>query len=32
MNNTKTNEGLVAFAKEHLGAPYWFGTFGQISS
>lgn len=32
MNNTKTNEGLAAFAKEHLGAPYWFGTFGQKSS
>lgn len=32
MSDIKTNEGLVAFAKKHLGAPYWFGTFGQKSS
>ena len=28
----KTNTGLVAYAKEQLGRPYWYGTFGQIST
>ena len=32
MSNIKTNEGLAAFAKAQVGAPYWFGTFGQKSS
>ena len=29
---TKTNKGLVAYAREQLGKPYWFGTFGQAGS
>lgn len=29
---TKTNTGLVEYAKAQLGKPYWFGTFGQTSS
>ena len=29
---SKTNIGLVEYAKEQLGKPYWFGTFGQIST
>lgn len=32
MKEIKTNEGLVAFVKNQLGAPFWFGCFGQISS
>lgn len=28
----KTAEGLVAYAKAQLGKPYWWGTFGQIST
>lgn len=28
----KTNKELVAYAKAQLGKPYWFGTFGQIST
>jgi len=28
----KTNIGLVEYAKAHLGAPYWNGTFGQIAT
>ena len=26
---TKTNIGLVAYAKAQLGRPYWYGCFGQ---
>lgn len=29
---SKTNAGLVAYAKAQLGKPYWWGTFGQIAS
>ena len=29
---TKTNKGLVAYAKEQIGKPYWFGSFGQAGS
>lgn len=29
---TKTNLGLVAYARAQLGKPYWFGTFGQIAT
>lgn len=29
---TKTNTGLVEYAKAQLGKPYWYGTFGQIST
>lgn len=29
---TQTNTGLVAYCKAQLGKPYWYGTFGQISS
>ena len=28
----KTSVGLVEYAKAQLGKPYWFGTFGQIST
>lgn len=28
----KTAEGLIAYAKEQLGKPYWYGTFGQTAS
>lgn len=28
----KTSEGLVNYVKAQLGAPYWYGCFGQISS
>ena len=28
----KTNTGLVAYCRAQLGRPYWYGTFGQISS
>lgn len=27
--STKTNTGLVAYAKAQLGKPYWYGTFGN---
>ena len=27
----KNNKGLVAYAKQALGLPYWNGTFGQIA-
>lgn len=30
--SVKTAEGLVKYAKAQLGRPYWYGTFGQISS
>lgn len=29
---SKTNTGLVAYAKAQLGKPYWYGTFGQIAT
>jgi hypothetical protein len=29
---SKTNMGLVAYAKAQLGHPYWYGCFGQIST
>ena len=29
---SKTNTGLVAYAKAQLGNPYWWGTFGQTAS
>jgi hypothetical protein len=28
----KTNTGLVEYAKAQLGKPYWYGTFGQVST
>lgn len=28
----KTNSGLVAYAKEQIGLPYWWGTFGQTAT
>lgn len=32
MAMTKTNSGLVEYAKAQLGLPYWYGTFGQVAS
>jgi hypothetical protein len=29
---SKTNTGLVKYAREMVGKPYWYGTFGQLSS
>ena len=29
---SKTNIGLVEYAKAQLGKPYWYGTFGQLST
>lgn len=29
---TKTNTGLVTYAKAQLGKPYWYATFGNTSS
>lgn len=29
---SKTNTGLVAYAQAQLGKPYWYGTFGQLST
>ena len=29
---SKTNIGLVEYAKAQLGRPYWYGTFGQLSN
>lgn len=29
---SKTNIGLVAYAKAQLGKPYWYGTFGQTGT
>ena len=29
---SKTSSGLIAYAKGQLGRPYWYGTFGQIST
>jgi len=31
-NEKKTNSGLVLYAKEQVGTPYWYGTYGQIST
>ena len=28
----KTNTGLVKYAKEQLGKPYWYGCFGQTAT
>lgn len=28
---SKTNTGLVEYAKAQLGLPYWYGTYGQIA-
>lgn len=29
---TKTNTGLVSYARANLGNPYWYGTFGQTGT
>ncbi len=29
---TKTNSGLVAYAKAQVGKPYWYGTYGQTAT
>ena len=29
---SKTNIGLVEYAKAQLGKPYWYGTFGQTAT
>lgn len=29
---SKTNSGLVAYAKAQIGLPYWYGTFGQTAT
>ncbi len=29
---SKTNTGLVSYAKAQVGLPYWYGTYGQTSS
>lgn len=29
---SKTNTGLVEYAKAQLGKPYWYGTFGQTAT
>ena len=29
---TKTNTGLVNYAKAQLGKPYWYGTFGNTAT
>lgn len=29
---SKTNTGLVAYARAQLGKPYWYGTFGNTAS
>lgn len=29
---TKTNSGLVAYAKAQVGLPYWYGCYGQTAS
>lgn len=28
----KTAAGLIAYCKAQLGKPYWYGTFGQVST
>lgn len=32
MNLSKTNTGLVEYAKAQLGMPYWYGTFGNTAT
>jgi len=32
MSEKKTNTGLVAYCLNQLGKPYWYGTYGQIST
>ncbi|MCD8159026.1 MAG: NlpC/P60 family protein [Clostridiales bacterium] len=29
---SKTNSGLVAYAKAQVGLPYWYGTYGQTAT
>ena len=29
---SKTNSGLIAYAKAQVGLPYWWGTFGQTAT
>ena len=29
---SKTNSGLLAYAKAQVGLPYWYGTYGQTAS
>lgn len=29
---SKTNTGLVEYAKAQLGKPYWYGSFGQLGT
>ncbi len=29
---TKTNTGLVKYAKAQLGLPYWYGTYGNTAT
>ena len=29
---SKTNSGLVAYAKEQVGKPYWYGCYGQTAT
>ncbi len=29
---SKTNTGLVAYARAQIGSPYWYGTFGNTAS
>lgn len=31
-NNSKTTGGLVYYAYQQLGKPYWFGTFGNLAT
>lgn len=30
--NAKTNVGLIEYCKAQLGRPYWYGSFGQLST
>lgn len=32
MKLRKTAAGLIAYCKAQLGKPYWYGTFGQVST
>lgn len=31
-DGTKTLSGLVAYVTDHIGCPYWWGTFGTVAS
>ena len=31
-DHSKTAEGLVRYARVHLGAPYWHGAYGQVAT